>query len=108
MKCLSIASITSIVLAVAALIVGLRAAHYWWRASKLEIDPGWNSGSPEDTRPIEPADLQGLGSQSEWVTATMATVVLSSDLNKNAAVWTAVAVVLAGVSSVVGALAGCS
>ena|SRR5450759_268587 len=107
MKCLNPASIASIVLAVAALIVGLRAAGYWLDASKIPIDPGWNSGMPGDTRPIEPGDLEGTGRLSDWNNATMEAVWQSSNLNKKAAVWTAGAVVLAGVSSVVGALAGC-
>jgi hypothetical protein len=107
MKCLNVVSIASIVLAVTALIVGLRAADYWLKASKIPIDPGWNSGMPGDTRPSQPADPEGIGVLSDWNAATMEAVRLSSDLNRKAAVWTAVAVVLAGVSSVVGSLAGC-
>lgn len=107
MKCLNPVTIASIVLAVAALIVGLRAADYWLKASKIPIDPGWTSGMPGDTRPIQPADLEGIGTLSDWNFATMEAVRVSSDLNRKAAIWTAVAVVLAGVSSVVGAVAGC-
>jgi hypothetical protein len=107
MKCPNIASMASIVLALVGLTVGLKAAYYWWKASKIEIDPGWNSGSSGDMRPTEPADLEGMGSLVGWVTATMAAVTASSDLNRKAAIWTAAAVMLGGVSGVVGAFAGC-
>lgn len=93
----------SIALAIGALILGLCAARYWWKASKIEIDPGWNSGLPGDTRSAEPADLEGIGTLNGWLNATMQSVKLSSELNKAAAKLTAYAVVFAGVSSVVGA-----
>lgn len=98
------ATATSMALAIAALIVGLRAAWYWWKAGKIEIDPGWNSGMPGDTRPPQPADLEGIGTIDGWVNATMQTVTQGSALNKKAAKLTAYSVVLAGLSSVTGAL----
>src|SRR5207244_3423675 len=101
--------IASISLAIAALIVGLRAAYCWLRASNIMIDPGWSDGTPENAfKPIEPADLEGGGSTTGWVTATMEAVALSSQLNKRAALWTAAAVLLSGVAGVVGPLAGTS
>jgi hypothetical protein len=106
MKSPAIATITSLCFAVAALISGLVASWYWWKASKIDIDPGWSSGLPGDDRPSQPADMEGTGSLNGWVTATMQAVNLSSDLNRKAAILTAVSVVLAGLSSVAGALAG--
>jgi hypothetical protein len=91
-------------LAIGALIVGLRAAWYWWKASVIAIDPGWNSGMPGDTRPPEPADLEGIGTTNGWLYSTVQTVTQGADLNKKAAKLTAYSVVLAGLSSVTGAL----
>jgi hypothetical protein len=104
MKPLNIASIAS---ATAGFVVGLLAAYYWWKASMIEIDPGWRTGVPQSTasalRPIEPADGS---SEAFWVTATMKTVAESAYLNKRAALLTAMAVVCGALSGVFGALAG--
>jgi hypothetical protein len=109
MNCINVLTAASILFALAALVAGLIAAHYWLKASKIEIDPGWRVGypaSPADAlRSIEPADIQL--SQMQWITETMKAIQESGDLNKIAARWTAVAVVFAAVSSVLGALASC-
>ena len=109
MKCLNIASIASISLAVAGLAVGLRAAHYWWKASNVETDPGWREGSPQSAadalKPIRPPDPQL--SQEGWTMGILNAALESACLNKAAARLTAVAVVLSALSSVVGALVGC-
>lgn len=104
MKAATIAAGISMVFAAPALIVGLRAAWYWKKASEIGIDPGWNSGEPGDTRPCQPADIEGIGPLAGWQSATMEAVRQSSDLNRKAAILTAYAVVLAGLSSVAGAL----
>jgi hypothetical protein len=109
MKCLNIAGIASISLAVAGLAVGLSAAYYWWKASKVETDPGW-SGDPSQSaadalRPIRPPDSQL--SQEGWLMAVLTAARESARLNKTAACLTAVAVLLSALSSVLGALAGC-
>jgi len=110
MKCLNIASIASISLAVAGLTVGLCAAHYWWRASHVETDPGWREGLPQSAadafKPIRPPDPQL--SQEGWTMGILNAARESARLNKAAARLTAVAVLLSGLSSVLGALAGCS
>ena len=106
MKPSTIAATISMGLALPALIVGLKAARYWHKASEIGIDPGWNSNLLGDTRPCQPADLEGSGTMNGWLSATMETVTVSSNLNRKAAILTAYAVVLAGLSSVAGALAG--
>ena len=103
MKPSTIAAIVSMCFAVPALAVGLWAAWYWKKASEIGIDPGWNSGMPGDTRPCQPADLEGSGTTDGWLFATMEAVRVSSDLNRKAAILTAISVALAGVSSVAGA-----
>jgi hypothetical protein len=101
---LNIFSIISIICAAAALIMGLRAAYYWWEASRIEPDPGWKT-TADDPRPIEPVDEQLK--QMGWTIATLKAARESAALNKKAAIWTACAVVLGTISSVVGALTGC-
>ena len=102
-------SITSILLAIAALGSGLLAAYYWFKASNIETDPGWRSGPPQSAadpfKPIEPVDPSR--SQEGWTMAIMNANRASSALNQKAAIWTATAVVLSALSSVFGALAGC-
>jgi hypothetical protein len=101
MKILHLTSIASIVLATAALVVGLRAAQYWLRASKVEIVPVWPDGA---YGLVEPGETEA--SQDGWIAGTIGAVAASSELNKSAARWTAAAVILSAVSSVFGAFGG--
>lgn len=94
----------SLITAITAFFVGMRAAWWWFKASEVSIDPGWNTGEPGDTRPSMPADLEGDGQSSGWITAIMENIRVSSELNRRAATLTAVSVFLAGVASVTGAL----
>jgi hypothetical protein len=87
---LRIASYT-FVCVVAGLAAGLWAAYCWWKASKVEIDPG---GVTETCDP----ELM----QMYWTTGIMKAVGDSARLNKTAALWTAVAVLLTAASSVLG------
>jgi hypothetical protein len=94
---------------VAALITGLLAAHRWYEASRVQIDPGWRQPGPPQSaadaqRSIEPVipELR----QMELLAATMEAAKRSADLNRRAARLTAMAVVLSAVSSILGALAG--
>lgn len=85
--------IVEITLAILALVTGLVAAWYWYRASKITADPGWG-----------PNGLAEPGVQSAardaWIAAMLQSVSESARLNRIAALWTAVTVALAGISSV--------
>jgi hypothetical protein len=89
-------------LAVAGLVVGLSAAHYWWKASKVEADPGWrgdlSQSAADALRPIRPPDPQL--SQEGWLMEILNAARESARLNKTAACLTAVAVLLSALSSV--------
>ena len=87
MKCVSL------FFAIFALISGLIAAWYWYRSSIVHIEPSWS---------MEPVidDLKHSG----WITAIMKSASDAAYLNKRAAQWTALSVVLGGASSVVGAI----
>lgn len=78
----------SIALAFVTMVVGLKAAWEWYKASKVTITPDW---------PVEPGDSQL--SEMGWLAATMKAINTSSDLNKTAAIWTAIAVCLGAISS---------
>jgi hypothetical protein len=90
MKCVSIG------LAVGALATGLIAAWFWYRSSIVQPDPGWSVANPE---PVIP-ELR----QMAWNTAILAANTKSSDLNKTAALWTALSVALSGAASILGSL----
>jgi len=84
--------------AVAALISGLIAAWYWYRSSKVQIEPMWPQGS---MGLVEPGDAEA--SQGGWIGGTLMAFSVSADLNSKAALWTAVSVVLAAISSILSA-----
>jgi hypothetical protein len=87
-----------IVTAVAALIAGLIAAWYWYRSSKVQIEPMWPQG-PMGL--VEPGEVEA--SQGGWIGGTLLAFSASADLNSKAALWTAGSVVLAAISSVLSA-----
>ncbi len=105
---LSALDISFAVATLAAFTVGLLAAYYWFKASKIQIDPGWRGGSPQSAadarRTIEPGEPQL--SEMGWLNGTMEAVGKSADLNGRAAGLTAVAVVLSALASFLGALVG--
>jgi hypothetical protein len=81
----------SVGLAALATVTGLVAAYYWYRASKIQIEPTWLT---------EPGDNQL--SQMGWMAGMMRAFMESAGLNKHAAFWTAFSVALTAVSSIVG------
>jgi len=99
-------SFASVVLAIFGLIAGLCAAYQWLKASKIEVDPGFRSGSvrsaAEAMMPGEPGD--SLTSTMYWTTANMVAFTQSAHLNAIAARLTALAVFVGGISSVLGVL----
>jgi hypothetical protein len=91
MKCVSIG------LSVCALVSRLIAAFYRYQSSVVKPDPGWSWDSPE---PVVP-DLR----QMAWNSPILDAATKSADLNKTAALRTALAVALGGAPSIVGSLA---
>ena len=72
-----------LVFAFITLITGLIAAYFWSRASMVPIVPTWK---------IEPGESDA--SMQGWQAGTMMAFGKSGELNKEAARWTAVAVIL--------------
>jgi hypothetical protein len=86
--------IFSIFLAIIALVSGLIAAWYWYKSSKVPIDPGWSG----PTEPVVPEQQQ-----MDWTVAILKATREVADLNKTAALWTALSVAFAAASTIVGA-----
>jgi hypothetical protein len=83
-------------LALLALVAGLVAVVYWKKASKVFFVPISQNSSG--------SAFVGAADAELWVRAIVETLQKSSRLNKTAAEWTAAAVALGAVASVVGAL----
>jgi hypothetical protein len=82
--------------AVGALTTGLKAAYHWYESSQVQIDPGWTI---ERQEPVVP-ELR----QNDRHAAIIDAASKSAALNKIAAIWTAVSVVLGAASSIAGSL----
>ncbi|HKV28163.1 MAG TPA: hypothetical protein VJN90_07820 [Candidatus Acidoferrales bacterium] len=84
--------------AIVGLILGLLAARYWFRSSKVAAEPAW----AEPT--AEPVDLEDKN--SDWIAAILDASKKSAAFNQRAAVLTGYAVVLSAFAGVLGSLAG--
>lgn len=82
-------------IALAALICGLVAAWYWYKASKVPFAPNYDE---------LPADVSDIDFHGALVTAVMIAVQKAGALNRLAALWTAAAVVLGGAASLIDTL----
>jgi hypothetical protein len=78
--------------AVISAFAGFVAAYKWWVASRVDVRPFDDTG-----REIPTSDTR------IWVNAIRGTLAKSGPLNKEAAIWTAVAVAFAGLSSLASA-----
>jgi hypothetical protein len=76
-------------------VTGIIAAVYWYRSSRIAVQPGWN---------IEPADEQL--SQAGWTAGTLQAFADSGALNAKAALWTAASVALGSLSAVASIFSG--
>lgn len=89
----------SLAAAVLALSTGIAAAIYWYRSSKVQIEPMWPSGAGGLVEPGEREEAQ-----ESWIGGTLMAFSASADLNAKAAIWTAVSVLLAGIASILSAV----
>jgi hypothetical protein len=103
--------LSGIVLAMLALGTGLAASYKWYKASRVEIDLGYNpigvQGGivkrmglefPRSSEPLDPEGRQGNEIIATWEAMNEA-----AKLNKEAAIWTAGSVALGALSAIVGA-----
>lgn len=99
-----IACIASMGFAIATFVVGLYAARLWFRASKIPIRATWEIGE-NGTEGTEPGEHEA--SQDGWLWGTIDSIVKSSELNKRAAWWTGVAIILGTVSNLISVSSSC-
>jgi drug/metabolite transporter superfamily protein YnfA len=88
-------TLSSFVIAILGSLAGFYAAYLWWKASRTSIQPTWT---------VEPGEAQLA--QQGWVVGIMNNVQQSAELNKRAAFWTGVGVLLGAASVIVNTLAG--
>ena len=89
---MSATNIAAACLAVVGGISGVIAAHYWHKSSKISVTPMWG-----DFEPLETED-KAMG----WTLGTADAFTEWATLNKKAARWTAISVLLSAVSGVLG------
>jgi hypothetical protein len=88
------------IFALAAAATGFRAAWCWRQSSKVPIDPGWS----EPSGPGLPEPGEFAQQIIEWNAAATKAFDEAAALYRKAAWWTALAVGLAAVASIFGAL----
>ncbi|MGA8111455.1 MAG: hypothetical protein WBD46_14060 [Acidobacteriaceae bacterium] len=98
-------NIFSIVLAAAGLVTGLRSAWFWLQASRVEPDPAWTGRAPEDGWSWDDR-READAVQDRLIFAMIDAHAKSAELNKVAAQWTAITIVLGSLSAMLAALAG--
>lgn len=89
-------SMTSTAFTLLASAIGLLAAIWWYRASRVEIVPAWGTG-------CEPGDNQM--SQMLWTAGILEAGMKSGRLNKQAALLTAVSIGLGSIGTIIGFVA---
>jgi hypothetical protein len=102
----------SIVLALTGLAAGLYAALKWFQSSRVEVDLGYSLPGAKEPGTFWRMGIElprfpepGGGDLMNLIAATWDAMMISSKLNKSAAVWTAASVVLNAASALVSSLA---
>jgi hypothetical protein len=97
----------SILFAIAGLFAGLMGAYYWYASSTVPIER-WGGNEPvpfPEGHQREEMLNRTIAVDTLWLGGMFEAAQKTTRLNRKAALWTAVAVVLAGVSSVFSSLA---
>jgi hypothetical protein len=81
------------ILAIVSTITGFIAAYKWWQASRVDFRPFDENGNELPSHETH-----------VWMNAIKLTLAKSGKLNKQAAIWTAIAAAFAGFSSLAGIL----
>jgi hypothetical protein len=82
---------------------GLIAAYYWYRASRIKIYPVWENmmeGVIGNEQQIYTEYLTNDMNMMAWVKGNMVAFTKSAKMNANAAVWTAITVVLVTIPNI--------
>jgi hypothetical protein len=93
----------SMVVAIAAFLTGVAAAWYWYHSAKVDPKTGWKPPVGDATQDPN-ALLANLNALFVWTFAIKDALRESSRLNRSAAIWTAISVLLSAVAAVMGNL----
>ena len=93
----------SMVVALAAFVTGVVAAWYWYRSARIDPKTGWNPPVGDATTDPD-ALLANLNALFVWTFAIKDALKESSELNRSAAIWTAVSVLFSAVAAEMGNL----
>lgn len=88
-------AIVSTAFSIFSVLAASRSALLWYRASKVNIVPHWLAEGG-----LEPLDPQNAN--TEWIIALIGTGRKSGEINRKAALWTAIAAVLSAISTIFG------
>ena len=101
-------SILSILFAIAGALTGLKGAYYWYVSSTVSSER-WGGNEPLPPFPDghQPQEMlnRTTAVNTLWLAGMFEAAQKTARLNKKAALWTAVAVVLGGASSLFSSLA---
>ena len=95
--------IYSILLALVALGTGVTAAWYWYLSAKVDPRTGWDyppGNATKDSKVL----LDNLNALVVWIFAIKDALEETSRLNRNAAIWTAISVLLSALAALAGSL----
>jgi hypothetical protein len=97
--------IFSFIFSVTGFVFGLCAAYFWWKASEYSVSPAWKLELPSDV-PSKSANDVVHNNIMGWVTGVMSAFKKSGELNRRAAVWTAVTIGVTALASLLSTIAG--
>ena len=97
--------IVSFIFSVAGFAFGLLAAYFWWKASEYSVSSPWKLELPRDVPSKSENDVVH-NNMMGWVTGVMCAFKKSGDLNRRAAIWTAVTVGVTALASLLSTIAG--
>jgi hypothetical protein len=97
--------IVTFILSAAGFLCGLRAAYLWWKASEYSVSPAWKLELPRDVPSKSENDVVHNNIMG-WVTGVMSAFKKSGDLNRRAAIWTAITAGVTAFASLLSVLVG--
>jgi hypothetical protein len=99
----------SLILSAAGFALGLLSAYFWLKASEVSVSPAWELEFPRDVIARSPDKSENDVVHNNimgWVTGVMAAFKKSGELNRRAAIWTAVTVAVTSFASLLSSIAG--
>jgi hypothetical protein len=99
----------SFILSAAGFVLGLLSAYFWLKAGEVSVSPAWELELPRDVIARSPSKSVNDVVHNNimgWVTGVMRAFKKSGELNRRAAIWTAVTVAVTSFASFLSTIAG--